>query len=500
MVASESPRFGRGDEEPVVRSPAARSAAQRRRDAALLGLVRKQPGSAHDRIGARTVLVASYGQWRGRLIILAAVGALSTATAFSLLYFLRPTTLTIAVAGPADSPDATLVTAMSQQLARDRAAIRIRPIFRPGLKEAAQAVDTKETDLAIVRRDVAMPYTGRAVVVLRRNYLVLAATAESGIAKVADLAGKRVGVVGRGDVNLPVLQTILRQYEIRPESLTIVPLEARDVAAAVREGQLDALLANGSLTGASVSAVIDALTRDNAKASFIEISEADAIAQRNPHYESKEIVAGAFGGSPPRPEKAIDTLSVVHLIVARQSLDEQIAGELAQTLFNLRQTLARDLPNILRMEVPNTEKGSTVPVHPGAAAYFDGEQKTFFERYVDYFYFVLLIGSVAGSAAAAAAGYLRPRAPASHAQPITELLQVTKSARSAGDSTTLERLQREVDDIFETTMSEVESRRIDQTRLLAISLALDQTNRAIADQRMLLATKADGRAPTADDR
>jgi TRAP transporter TAXI family solute receptor len=466
-----------------LRSPAARSTAKRRREAALLGLVRKPVGRP-DRVGA--ALVTNYAKMRSRLILLAVIVAIAATVALSLLYFFRPTTLTIAVAGPADSADAALVTAMSQQLARDRAAIRLKPVFRPGLKEAAQAIDSRETDLAVVRRDVAMPSSGQVVVVLRRNHVVLVATAESRVEKIADLRGKRIGVVGRGDVNVPLLHTILRQYEIPPEALTIVPLDVRDVGQAVREGQLDALLAAGSLTGDSVSAVITAVTRDNGKPNFIEITEADAIAERNPAYESKEIVAGTFGGSPPRPEQAIDTLSVVHYVVARRSLNEQVAGELAQTLFNLRQTLARDAPRILRMEAPNTEKGSTAPVHPGAAAYFDGEQKTFFDRYGDWFYLILLVGSIVGSAIAAIASYLKPRVSEAHAKPIIELLQVGKAARGAEDAATLDRLQREVDDIFEATMSQVEDRRIDQTRLLAISLALDQTSRAIADRRVLL--------------
>jgi TRAP transporter TAXI family solute receptor len=452
----------------------------------------------HQRVVARVAVTSNYARSRFWLILIAGMVATAGVVTLSLLYFLRPTTLTIAVAGPADAGDAALVTAMSQQLARDHASIRLKPIFRPGLKEAAQAIDARETDLAIVRHDVAMPPSGQVIIVLRRNYVVIVAAADSKIEKIADLRGKRIGVVGPGDVNVPALQTILRQYEIAPDAVAITPLDVRDVVQAAREGLIDALLTAGPLTDESVSTAIQAMTRENSKANFIEVTEADAIAQRNEVYESKEIVAGAFGGSPPRPEKAMDTLSVLHYVVASPSLGEQVAGSLAETLLNLRQGLARDLPTILRMEAPNTEKASNVPVHPGAAAYFDGEQKTFFDRYSDLFYIVLLVGSILGSATAAVASYVKPRAGEAHAQPIAELLQVARSARGAQDNATLERLQREVDDLFELTMSQVENRRIDQTRLLAISLALDQTNRTIADQRMLLAAKGDDRGQPND--
>src|SRR5262249_24945852 len=130
---------GHGGYGPAVRSPAARSTARGRRD--MLGLARRPPGSAHDRIAERNVLVASYGRLRGWLAVLAVFVALVAAATYTFLYYLRPTTLTIAVAGPADTADATLFTAISQQLARDRAGIRLRLVFRPGLKESAQAID-----------------------------------------------------------------------------------------------------------------------------------------------------------------------------------------------------------------------------------------------------------------------------------------------------------------------------------------------------------------------
>mgnify|MGYP003344486219 CR=1 FL=1 len=41
---------------------------------------------------------------------------------------------------------------------------------------------------------------------------------------------------------------------------------------------------------------------------------------------------------------------------------------------------------IQALETPATDKDAPLPVHAGAAAFIDGEQKTFFERYGDWFY------------------------------------------------------------------------------------------------------------------
>ena len=67
---------------------------------------------------------------------------------------------------------------------------------------------------------------------------------------------------------------------------------------------------------------IVAATRGKEPPTFLAIGAAEAIAERNPIYESTEIKAGAFGGSPPRPEESVDTIGVNHYIVARKTLAE----------------------------------------------------------------------------------------------------------------------------------------------------------------------------------
>ncbi len=72
-------------------------------------------------------------------------------------------------------------------------------------------------------------------------------------------------------------------------------------------------------------------------------------------------------------------------------------------------------PAALRIEAPETDKSSVVPVHPGTLDYLTGSQKTFLELYSDYIYLSIFILSLGGSALAGIAGYMginfRPRSP-----------------------------------------------------------------------------------------
>ena len=58
-----------------------------------------------------------------------------------------------------------------------------------------------------------------------------------------------------------------------------------------------------------------------------------------------------------------------------------------------------------------------------------------------------------------------------------------RTARTAPDLATLEQIQTETDEILQTTMREVENGAVDQSKLQAFSLMLEQARLAIADRR-----------------
>src|SRR5438034_11223790 len=61
---------------------------------------------------------------------------------------------------------------------------------------------------------------------------------------------------------------------------------------------------------------------------------------------------------------------------------------------------ARELPSAGKIEKPDTDKDAALPAHAGAAAYIDGNERTFLEKYTDYIWFAVLILSGLGSAGA----------------------------------------------------------------------------------------------------
>jgi hypothetical protein len=52
------------------------------------------------------------------------------------------------------------------------------------------------------------------------------------------------------------------------------------------------------------------------------------------------------------------------------------------------------------IEVPDTTVGAALPFHPGAAAYYNGEQPNLLEMFEDYFYLGAILVSIIGSGCA----------------------------------------------------------------------------------------------------
>jgi TRAP-type uncharacterized transport system substrate-binding protein len=441
-------------------------------------------------------------------------------------YNTLPTQLRIAV-GPPNNEDTRLVQAIAAQLARDRTNIHLTTIVLPGgTREAAAAIDNDTTDLAVVRHDTGMPKDGKVVAILRKNVVAFivpsvaeapkpakgkaktkaAAKAPSKtepVEKISDLVGRRLGVVGRSPNNIEVLKVILRQYNVSPDKIVIlmsedlakpnapdrisvIQYDPNNVAAAIRESNVDAIMSVGPVSSPITADAIAAATRDKEPPKFIALTAAEAIAERNPIYESTEIKAGAFGGSPPRPEESVETIGVNHYIVARRQLDDQTVADFTKHLFAIRQVLSADLPAAAKIEKPDTDKDAAVPVHPGAAAYLDGELKSFFDRYNDWIYLGLMVFSLLGSALAGLLSYNKADDRVRRLEGLVKLLEITKEARTATALPVMDDLQARLDAIQADMIREVEANALDQTALMAFSLSFEQARLAIADRRAAL--------------
>src|SRR5438445_12345896 len=389
--------------------------------------------------------------------VLAIVGALAAGYYFAM----RPVTLRIAV-GPANSDDLKVVQNLTQAFNNQRnSVVRLRPVQTDGALASASLLGEGKADLAIIRGDLDVPKNAQAVATLRKNVVVLwvppaaktkGKKAAPAITKIGQLNGRRIGVVGRTQANVNLLKVILWQYGVDPAKVEIIQFPAAEAADAIRNQKADAYLAAGPVNSKITADAINASAREGATPTFLAIDSAEAIAQNHPMYEASEIPAGAFGGSPARPDDEVKTISFSHHIVARKGLSESTVAAFTRQLFAIRQSLKNEFPLAAKIETPDTDKDATIPVHPGAAAFVDGEEKTFLDRYSDYIWWGLMALSAMGSMGAWFAGYLKKDERDGNTSLRERLLEMIPAARRSDSTEELDRMQAEADNILRDTL------------------------------------------------
>ncbi|MFN3671303.1 MAG: TAXI family TRAP transporter solute-binding subunit [Bosea sp. (in: a-proteobacteria)] len=423
---------------------------------------------------------------RGFTLLAGVLAALGVAAAGFYLMS-QPRTLKLAV-GPLGSEDARMAAGFVQGLNREKSKIRIRLVLTEGSAESARKVDEGEVELAIVRPDIALPAKADTALITRRSFPFFITRKESGIGRIADLRGRRIGVVRNPMGNIDLLKLVLSQYEVGPDEVQIVGLTPDEIAAAGRAGTIDAFFsinAIGARTGSDGGNRLRAGFGEEPV--LIPVREADAIAARVRTIETGEIVRGALGGDPPRPSENLPTIAITSRLVASQDLDEEIVGDLVGAILGLRVTLAAELPLIQGLETPATDKDAPLPVHVGAAAYIDGEQKTFFERYGDWFYLGVMALSMVGTGGATLLGRESAARRRKAMAGLDELLALLPAIRLCEDDAELTGFEGRADAILSRVLGDFAKGDLDGSGLAAYRLVMDQVGRAVAERQRLLA-------------
>ena len=435
---------------------------------------------------------------KGYALLILAAGMLAFGVAAGTLYYvLRPTTLRIAV-GPPGSEDHKLVQLMAQTFAREGSPVRLSPITTEGAQQSIALFSAGKTDLAVARGDLNLPENAESVAILRKNVVVLWSApglptkgkkqSAPKVKTLDALAGHRVGVIGRTEANVKLLRVILKESGIDPEKVAVSQFSTSQTAEMARDPSLDAFMAVGPLKSKITVDAIAATATVRGEPKFLPIDVTDAIAKKNPIYESEEIPGSIFSSSPARPEDKVDTVSINHLIIAPKSLSDTAVAAFARQLFTNRQQLAKEQPTASEIEKPDTDKDAALPAHAGAAAYIDGNERTFLEKYTDYIWGVILVLSGLGSVGAWLKHYWKRDEREKYVEHRDNLLDLISRVRQAETPEELAEMQGAADVMLREALDCYDDGAIEDSDLSVIGLALEQFHHAIADRRAVLGT------------
>ncbi len=458
-----------------------------------------------------------------------AVFAVIAAVPLLYLAYSQPTRLTIAV-GPADSYDSHLIDAIALRLQNRREAVQLKVIYTNGSAASSEALDSGKVDLAVIRGDLPKQPNAGLVITLHRDPVIFLTAIDSGIKNISDIKGRRIGVIrtriAESDalsVNTLLLKTILEYYALDEKNVTIVPVLLNDAAKAFEDRRIDVIFSVGPSTEPTLSRIVAGLSaaipykpvqEENAEDSedepklkgnpdkkkgkakvkstkkeekaasiFIPISEPDAIIVKNPLLVKDEIVRGVFSGIPPTPPDAIPTLSVTHSIAANNNLSDSVIADLARSIIKLKPVLARETKLAGSIEVPSSDKNAAMPLHPGAAAYIDNEEQTFFDKYGDMVYILATLLGVLGSGFAALLSRWSSNSRSAALENIESSVSLVSEVRLANTIELVDAIELKADQLVEKVVRNAVQAHLNHTDLASFNISINHVRQALNDKR-----------------
>jgi len=337
-----------------------------------------------------------------RAILLAGVFCLLAGAALvSYRYYMRPTTLTVAV-GSFDGQAQKIASIVAGRLATSDSPVRLKVDNSGNALDAAKAFAADTADLAVVRADAGDLSQARTVALTAHGVVMIVAPPGSPITSIAKLRDHTVGVVG-GEINHGIVEVLRKEYDLGRANVVFKDIAPADARRAVQAKEVSVLLLVVPLTEKYLS-FVKSLFREGPNSSpvLIAIDAAGAIADIKGPYESFDIPKGTLRGAPPIPEDDVTTLRVGYYLVANKRLKSGLIADLTKKLMAVRRDLVSEQPLLTGLAAPDLDPDAFLSVHPGAAAYYNGTQVSFMDKYGDAIYLTpMVLGGLASVFAAA---------------------------------------------------------------------------------------------------
>jgi len=422
----------------------------------------------------------------GRVTLLAGVvGMIAGAALISVQLYRRPTVLTLAV-GSTEGDARQIAALIAGRLATTNSPVRIRIENAGNALDAAKLFAAGHADLAMVRADAGDLHDGRAVALTARGVLTIVAPPGSGISDIAKLRGHTIGVVG-GEINHGIVEVLKKEYALDRAGVVFRDLQAADARQALQSKEVSALLLVAPLTEKHL-AWLKSLFREAANSSpvLIPVDAAGAIAGSKRPYESFDIPKGTLRGAPPVPADDVTTLRVGYYLVANRHLSATVVGDLARKVMSARRDLVGEQPLLAGIAAPDLDADAFLPAHPGAAAFFNGTQESFMDRYSNVIYLTPMVLGAFASVFAAAWRFLGVRSRDTGAGLPDELWGLSARIRRASDEAALSAIEAEIDFSLRARLAGLAQEEDTVAEVTVLIAAMHRLDNLVHHRRMML--------------
>lgn len=314
-------------------------------------------------------------------------------------YFLAPPPIVKlrVAAGPYRSDSFEMMREIADVVARHSDRIRIEVVAARDSSRNIAHLNEREVELATIRSDTPAVADVRIVAGLFPDYFQLIARGGAFIAGIADLEGKRVAIPRHGTDEFRSFWVIGDHYDLSLTKVAWRAMTAEDAIVALIGNEVDAIFTVRSLRDRLLIGLFEDAQLKSLPLDLVEIDQAQAIAVKRPFLSAGAIPRGALSGFGPAPSRNIQTATVNRILVSRADVDEAAIAELTRILFEHRLDLTVRFPLASAIGRPDLSEGLSVPLHAGAARYYNRDDPGFLRRNSEPIALLLTLAAMAGS-------------------------------------------------------------------------------------------------------
>ncbi len=207
----------------------------------------------------------------------------------------------------------------------------------------------------------------KTLMILYPNRMHVVSVEGRGVAKMADLKGKRVSTGSPGSATEVMAFRVIEAAGLDKDSdMKRERLGAAESVNAIKDGKIDAFFWVGGLPTAAVT---DLANTPNTKLKMID--HADVVPAMNKKhgnlYVEDSIPKDVYKGMDADNKQA----TVMNILVVHESMDDKTAYNIVKAIFDKRDDLIAVHKESANIKLENQRSAaSPIPFHPGAAKYF----------------------------------------------------------------------------------------------------------------------------------
>ena len=200
----------------------------------------------------------------------------------------------------------------------------------------------------------------------RRRLVFPRTKKDAGIDSVRDLRGKKICIGEKESGTEQNAAQILLAYGLNEKLTEEVNMNYAEAVQALKSGEIDAFFCTSGVRTAIIEELFGELP---VKFLPVENDEREAILDTYDYYIPCTIPAETYTGQ----EEAIETVGVRSILLASDKISKEIGGEITECLYSHAEELEEEFSVEMPVAPEDAAKGIPVPLHPGAAAYYESQ-------------------------------------------------------------------------------------------------------------------------------